>query len=316
MLFMVKNGIFMEEFFLTSVYKFGDSMKKIIMAVILLSSLINAQNNFKEKNELLPNFSGALYLDQQTIPNLSPKFDSKENEKKKSPILAASLSLVLPGAGEFYSERYLKSAIFLAAEITAISVGLIYDKKGDDQTNFFQNFANQHWSVDRYAKWVVTNATKVNSAVNPANYNVFVNGKVNWNELNRLESDLGSYFSHRLPYYGEQQYYELIGKYPQFNVGWDDFGDENTPFEYDPTRKNLTKNFVYYSIERGKANDYYNIAAKAVVVVIVNHFISSLDAAWSAHNFNRSFDMNVSLEKFNNGLTLYYYPQLNLQYKF
>jgi len=54
---------------------------------------------------------------------------------------------------------------------------------------------------------------------------------VNLGELNRLEGDLGGYYSHQLPPHGEQ-YYEEIGKYPQFNVGWDDFGNENTPFTY------------------------------------------------------------------------------------
>lgn len=291
-------------------------MKKIFLIFILFASLIDAQKLLNNGKEINSSLSGVLFLDKYSFSQTSFNYKSIENEKKKSPFVAAGLSLVLPGAGEFYSERYIKSAIFIAAEVTAIAIGLVYDKKGNDQTNFFQDYANKHWSVERYAKWVVTNATKVNNSVNPNNYNVFVNGKVNWNELNRLESDLGSYFSHRLPYFGEQQYYELIGKYPQYNVGWDDFGDENTPFEYDPTRKNLTKNFVYYSIERGKANDYYNIAAKAVIVVIVNHFMSAFDAAWSAHNYNKSFDMNMSLEKFNNGLTSYYFPQLNLQYNF
>ena len=263
--------------------------------------------------------SGSLNLDSKISFDKSEKFSKDNikniNENKKSPLLAGALSFVVPGAGEFYSESYIKSAVFVAIEATAITIGLIYDKKGNDQTDFFQNYANQHWSVERYAKWTVKNASSINNEITDVTqYKVFYsNGTVNWQELNRLENAIGKYYSHRLPYYGEQQYYELIGKYPQFNVGWDDFGDENTPFVYgDP----LTEKFHYYSEERGKANDFYNIASKAVIVVVVNHIISALDAAWSAHGYNSNLQMHASIEKYNTGFKTVYYPQLNLQYSF
>jgi hypothetical protein len=263
--------------------------------------------------------SGILQFDSKIVFDQAAPVMPDESKNlannKKSVWLAAGLSLVIPGAGEFYTEKYLKSAIFVALEAAAITVGLIYDKKGNDQTISFQNFADQHWSVERYANWTLYHAQSINSSVNPSDYHVINNnGKVNWSELNRLESDLGGYYSHHLPNYGEQQYFELIGKYPQFNVGWDDFGDDVTKaFSYgDP----LTPRFVYYSHERGKANDYYNVASKAVIVVMINHFISAIDAAWSAHKYNKGLDMKVSLERYNQGFQTVYYPQLNLKYNF
>ncbi|MEW6654864.1 MAG: hypothetical protein AB1394_15530 [Bacteroidota bacterium] len=294
-------------------------MKRLLSLFFLPLILLNAQELKQNQAQL----SGVLSLDSQIssliIQQAQVKSPLDETAAKKKPLVAAGLSLLLPGAGEFYSESYLKSAIFLAIEAAAIIVGLSYDKKGDDQTAAFQNFADKHWSVVRYAKWVTNpaNAKKIKFDIDLSQFAVFnSNGKVNWNELNKLESALGSYFSHKLPFFGEQQYYELIGKYPQYNVGWDDFGDENTPFEYKADRSNLTKKFIYYSIERGKANDYYNIASKAVMVVFANHIISAVDAAWSAHSFNKNIQFQASLEKFQNGITSYYYPQLNLQYRF
>lgn len=294
-------------------------MKRLLIFLLLPLVFTTAQELTQNKSQL----SGILAFDSKTVnvsvQELVVKLPLEEGVSKKKPMVAAGLSLILPGAGEFYSESYLKSAIFIAVEVAAIAVGLAYDKKGNDQTTFFQGYADQHWSAVRYAKWVSNpaNTKNINSAIDPTKYNVLTtSGKVNWGELNRLETDLGSYFSHKLPYYGEQQYFELIGKYPQFNVGWDDFGDENTPFEYKADRSNLTKNFVYYSVERGKANDYYNIASKAVIVVFVNHIISALDAAWSAHSYNKNIELHTSLEKFQNGFTSYYYPELHLQYRF
>ncbi len=294
-------------------------MRKIFLLLLFgCFFLFNSGNllfaQTKEQNILV----GSLCFDSKiSFENSSKIFlDEKNNwnEKRKSPFLAAALSLALPGAGEFYSESYIKSTVFIAIEAAAITVGLIYDKKGDNQTIFFQNFADANWSVERYARWTIKNANLINSKIDPAQYQLFnANGKVNWNELNRLESDLGSYYSHRLPRKGDQQYYELIGKYPQFNVGWNDFGDENTPFKYgDP----LTKNFLYYSKERGKANDFYNIAAKAVVVVVVNHIFSAIDAAWSASRFNKNLELRASIQKFDERFRTVYYPQLNLQYRF
>jgi hypothetical protein len=271
---------------------------------------------FAQEEEL--KLSGILYVDSKTsfdnvLVNNVDNSNLAMNEAK-SPLLGAALSFAVPGLGEFYSKSYIKAAAFFAIEVAAITVGLIYDKKGDDQTNVFQNYANEHWSVQRYAKWTVTNAKNINTNINPDDYNVFTNtGSVNWNELNRLETDLGSYYSHRLAYKGEQQYYEMIGKYHQFNPGWDDFGDENTPYVYgDP----LTEKFLFYAKQRGEANDFYNIASKAVIVIVANHFISALDAAWSASRFNKNLELSSELKKFDMGFDTYYYPQFNLRYRF
>ncbi|MBI3125172.1 MAG: hypothetical protein HYZ10_12285 [Ignavibacteriales bacterium] len=295
-------------------------MKRYVSLFFLLPVIFASAQELKQNQTQL---IGVLALDSKmvdvSVQANQIKSPLDETVAKKKPLVAAGLSLLLPGAGEFYSESYIKSAVFLAAEAAAITVGLVYDKKGNDQTTFFQNYADQHWSAVRYAKWVSNpaNTKNINPAIDPTKYNVLTSsGKVNWSALNELESDLGSYFSHRLPYYGEQQYFELIGKYPQFNVGWDDFGDENTPFEYKADRSNLTNNFKYYSVERGKANDFYNIASKAVIVVVVNHLISAIDAAWSAHSYNKSIELHTSIEKFQNGFTSYYYPELHLQYRF
>src|SRR5512143_3918645 len=50
---------------------------------------------------------------------------------RKSPWLAAGMSLVVPGAGEFYAERYLKSAVFLAVEVGVWALAYHFDRKGD-----------------------------------------------------------------------------------------------------------------------------------------------------------------------------------------
>jgi hypothetical protein len=207
----------------------------------------------------------------------------------KSPWLAAGLSMAVPGAGEFYAESFWKSAGFFALDVAAWVLAYSYDRRGDRQTDSFQDFANQHWSVAKYAQYALDNLAPPGAAYD----GLFVSGtegrppweRVNWQVLNRMERDIsatqkGQYYSHTLPPYNDQQYYELIGKYPQFNQGWD---DALPIFVYgDP----VTAQFLYYSKERGKANDYYNNASTFVVVAVVNHVLSAVDAAWSAGTYN------------------------------
>ncbi|MFC2135853.1 hypothetical protein ACFLTH_14655, partial [Bacteroidota bacterium] len=238
-------------------------------------------------------------------------------ENAKSPLLGGFLSLIVPGAGEFYAESYLKSIIFIAIEAAAISTSVIYEGKGDDQTASFENFAHEHWNAGRYARWTITNLEIINPSLNPDDYTgLFIDverTQVDWTVLNQLENDIGGYYSHRLAPFGDQQYFEMIGKYPQFNPGWDDFGDENTPFQFGDE---VTENFSFYSGERGKANDYYNIASKAVIVTVINHVISAIDAAWTTSRYNKNLKMKMELEKTNIGYSTEYYPSLHIQYRF
>ena len=80
-----------------------------------------------------------------------------ERSKLKRPLLGGAMSLLVPGAGEFYSDRFLKSAIFFAVEVPAITGAIAYNNKGNNQTTAFQNYANQHWSAVDYATWISLN---------------------------------------------------------------------------------------------------------------------------------------------------------------
>lgn len=247
----------------------------------------NAQIDFIGKAELLEG------------PRLQDETAGAAEARRKSPWLAAGLSVVLPGTGEFYAESYWKSAAFLAVEVAAWVVAYTYDHKGDRQTDFFQDYADLHWNVIKYASYTESNLHPPHPPYNwliPGRGGAATWNQVNWDELNRMERDIGDYYSHTLPPHGEQQYYELIGKYPQFNMGWDD-ANTSWPADYSSMVANLTPNFRYYSTERGKANSYYNTASTFVTVAIINHVLSSLDAAWSATEYNHGLHAQVGFQR-------------------
>jgi hypothetical protein len=251
----------------------------------------------------------------------SPGQDFPENENstvQKSPWLAAGLSLLVPGTGEFYAESYWKAAAFFALEVAAWTIAYTYDQKGDDQSVFFQGFANEHWSVVRYAQWSLDNAGNINPTItDPGEYQVFdIEGNVNWAELNRLERAIGEWYSHTLPPFGEQQYYELIGKYQQYYQGWDDADPSLTTYDaIDARLASSNTRFVYYAGERGKANDFYNTASTAVTLAIVNHLISAIDAAWSASLANSRMQARVGLQRVPRGDTYTSVPSLKLSFR-
>lgn len=310
---MVKKYKFMEEFYLTSV---SNKIFLIIFSLIIFNNYIMAQSSSLEGN---------IYFDQKTAFEKTFNYNQENSEGKKAPFLSALMSFAVPGLGQLYTKDYLMASVYIAVEAAAVTVGLIYDKKGNDQTKVFKQYANAKWDVAKYARWTIDNLENhlnplMGNNLNASDYqNLFLDQartKVNWDVLNRLESDIGGWYSHRLERFGEQQYYEMIGKYPQFNPGWDDFDSESL-FTYTNSHKDpVTPHFDYYSRLRGKANNFYNVASKAVIVVIVNHFISAINAAWTTARYNKKFQSNLSIDKVTLGPYTDYSTKLNLQYSF
>jgi len=251
-----------------------------------------------------PNLLSAQLSLSDTIIADQPYTSLKE---EKSPWLAGLLSLGVPGAGELYTKSYLKAALFIAAEATSWIVAYSYNKKGDKQTDKFHDYANLHWSAQRYALWSYNNIGDLsNNQLSNANYDPVPDGEdpdcgppfdcVVWSELNRMERDISSSgfngYTHQLPHYGEQQYYELIGKYDQFSRGWDD-ADQGPPSSL-PLRSN-SQRFYEYAKMRAQANNYYDVAGTFVSVAVINHVISALDAYWSATRYNKALHAEVKM---------------------
>jgi len=236
------------------------------------------------------------------------------NPEQKSVWLATILSAAVPGAGQAYNGDFWKTAIFVGLEAGLITAAILYNNKGDDKTKEFEAYADENWSVVKYANWLIANRTALglpegNVTIDP-NTSLKPWERVNWTELNHVESR----FSHKLPKYGEQQYYELIGKYPQYNHGWRDQLNDNTP-EYNA---NLTPMFLGYSQMRGEANDFYNASSRFIVFVVINHILSAGEAAWSSAVFNKNLSMNLRLspEIINTAMDVEFIPKLNVSLRF
>jgi hypothetical protein len=281
---------------------------KFLILITFITSISFSQT--KDKIVL----SGNLSADAKIIFNnfsepVTPQFMFSV-ENKKSPILAGVMSLLIPGSGEIYVGEYLKAGIFLAIEAAVVTTAIVYDGKGDDKTTEFQNYADDYtnpdhnWSVVKYAEWLITYEQGDPNMILSNDPNRPPWEQVDWDLLNASEKG-----SHKLPPHGDQQYYELIGKYHQYSSGWNDFtGGGN--------KDQISPNLIYYSGMRGEANDFYSVASTAVIGIYVNHFLSALDAVWSAAQFNNDLAVKVRLENIQLTNRTEFYPKIYFTYSF
>jgi len=293
-------------------------MKMSIIKYCLISLsffTINFAQNVEQENYKL---TGNLLADSKIVLNdyaqSTVVFALDDIPEKKSPVLAGVMSAVLPGSGEIYVGEYLKAAIFLTVEATLITVAVVKNNEGDRLTSEFEAFADEHWSVVDYAEYLRDHRTEL-GLPEDCNIDEIINQDeslppweriTDWAALNHCESP----FSHHLPTYGQQQYYELIGKYPQYSCGWDEFDPAIDAFRYVPQ---IMKD---YSIMRGNANDAYNVASTAVIGIYINHLLSAIDAVWSATSYNKNLAVKMRVENVQLANRIEFVPTLNISYNF
>ena len=287
--------------------KYKINLTIIISFLVLSSEYSFSQTEINDQIEL----TGNLYTDSHLIMdnyfelNSNPLADDMPT--KKSPVLAGVLSAIIPGAGQIYNEDYWVAAAFVVVEAALITTAVVYDNKGDEQTDYYESYADQNWSVVEYAEWL----NEYNPETEP---DIVIDYDtpglqpweriVDWNQLNEAETG-----SHNLPPHGEQQYYEMIGKYHQYSPGWNDFtGGSN--------KELISPNFEYYSGERGQANDYYNTSSTAIVGVYINHLLAAAEAVWGANRFNDKLAINLRVEPYNFASGTELVPTLKMKFSF
>jgi hypothetical protein len=274
--------------------------------------------------------TGNLQYDLSTDINGDSSADSSDaartvdSKRLYSPLRAGLFSAVIPGAGQFYTKNYWQSAAFFGAEVLMWVLYATYEKKGNNQTDLFQNYADKYWSVAQYAGWINANfgqAIAINTDQSLPSWE-----RVHWDELNAVEDAIGETvgtgFSHKLAPHGDQQYYEMIGKYSQFGGGWDDAktfqpgGFTKEDVTANNGIGNVSPRFLAYSKMRGDANSFYNIATTVSYIIVANHVLSALEAVWNASKLNHRIKLEGHIESRQiEGNIVEFVPTLHLEYE-
>lgn len=229
---------------------------------------------------------------------------------QKSTRKAFFLSMLIPGLGEYYvgSKR---GFVFLGIEAVAWYIYITRTKQGNDLDTQFKNFADTHWHyadtksstgedlVYTYWNWFKDKLREngFSDSVSPTNFTA----------IDSLTQALvgKSGISHTIPSTKTQQYYEMIGKYPQFVYGWEDItknnaalrdstGKANGNFDED-IRNVVSPDRNQYMNMRKQSNDKLKLGQDGIDLMIINRMVSAIDAARLAYHHNKKIDSELSM---------------------
>lgn len=247
-------------------------------------------------------FIRPLLMRDQTSPAYDNSIQKLFTEK---PGLALLSSGILPGSGQLVNKNWIRGGLYAALEVAAIYMVVEFDNRGDRGQRRYENFADQNWSVTQYAKWLV-DYHDVNGLNNSAleNLRSMVDGvepafdtDIDWNtidiEILRAVERRSQFvtpdnlsnntFSHILPAYGSQQYYELISKYYQFQAGWRDYYSFHETNSSNPYIISGSGTYASDMFFRGAslADDFNNdlrTSKNFRLILIANHVLSAFDS--------------------------------------
>ncbi len=259
-------------------------------------------------------------------------WNPRREDKARSIPLAFGMSALLPGAGQAYNRTWTKAAAALGLEAAVFTVWSLTKSKGLSGEDDFRAFAHQGWDPARYSRWLndyvvyLTDEFGHNVSAPPAMVpsgvdftqpgawtdqeraavNAFFN-QVRAIERQVFHPETLATFSHQLPGFGEQQYYELIGKYFQFAPGWGDYpewraSDGSFTVAIDPERTgaggskpNVSPTFFSYAEDHAAAQNLLRTASHLSSLFVVNHLLAAIDAAVTAKLRNDRISTSMTL---------------------
>ena len=272
----------------------------ILLSIIVINT-IHAENN----SSILVYNNNMYYLIERSFSRLDSAISNKS--QKKSVLRATLYSAVIPGSGQYYAGSIWKAILFSGIEIAGWTAYFVYNSKGINQDNEMRQYGDQHWDEKRYWSWLyfkggldsyvseLSEYKRLNYETDENEILVVYNKQV-VNSLRFLESALGQ--THHLPETKTQQYYEMIYKYlTQFGNAWDDADFYQT---YYGNTNRMTQHMLTYRDMRNEMNDLYDTASAASNVILINHILSALDAAWTTSVYNRTLriELRVNSKKY------------------
>jgi hypothetical protein len=267
----------------------------LILTPLLFNICLAKDSSLYDLNQVLMNRAELSVQLQQNIDDEMQESE-KGNGAQKSIARSVLYSAVVPGLGQFYTGSYIKAGLFAAVEITSWVVNIHYNSLGDDKDAEYRGFANNNWSEQRYWSYVYYRVKgDPDFNLDPSNFIIDDSNPdkpiiVNWQDV---EGDLEHYangeyisgFTHTLPATKTQQYYEMIGKYPeQFGNAW---ADANFNTTYSGFNNRVTPMNDRYTNLSKESERLYDKAGYGSMVALINHVLSAVDAGFTTRGYNR-----------------------------
>lgn len=245
--------------------------------------------------------------------------------KYKSPRKAMFMSLVVPGSGQLFvggsNFTYVRGGVYLALEAALWGSWYYFSvNKYDKQVKKYKKFAKNHFSIGQYEKKMrdLYDADAVNYE-SEFRTRYFGSRETFCEGIFGNASMHGCYDKSKL-YYNDVEYVNDFVKNPKklgdemdkidfddastvfqqiadnaYVLGWDDVEKEAVAGNLDLENPNsetvplgTSDNRDEYRSMRKKANDYADMQAWFFGGIILNHIISAVDAAFTAHTYNKT----------------------------
>jgi hypothetical protein len=173
--------------------------------------------------------------------------------------------------GETVTGHYLRGTPLLAADVALLSGAVSQNGEGDDKTEEFERFADEHYSEQLWSEHLA------------GTYGNFVN---EFFDVGTTPSSVPLYVPKSVD---EREWYENIGKWEVFYFGWEeydpDFVSSNPDYDggYWPTEPNpvfSVPSREKYVDMRGEANDAYELRDTLLSVSLLLRVFSLLQVAY------------------------------------
>lgn len=244
---------------------------------------------------------------------------SEPELKTKSTRKAFFLSMLVPGLGETYvgSKRGIA---FFAVEALSWWMYLSNTNEGNDLEDDYQRYADTHWHYTEttasggseldhnywlWLKYQFQQVNKFDDTLDPKDYKT-INELLDYTVQNS-NSPIFGHSIHNLPSTKTQQYYEMIGKYPQFVYGWEDVGNTSlNPTIRDDQDKinmgvavNLVKSpmRIKYEDMRDDSNNKLKAGQRGIHLMLISRVVSAVHAGRLAYHHNQKMKSELSSVK-------------------
>ena len=252
------------------------------------------------------------------------------NDEVNYPGKPLIMSLVLPGAGQFYNESpFWKTASFLGVEIVSVLAYNYYQKEAERRKDAYQEFADQNWTLNNWVTNRFTPPTHMHESQGWNNFEaltkltgthdmrLIISGDLA-NELNITRVSSDSLDAHPEWFYSgdimvvrDRHFYENIGKYDQFVGGWEDaatawyweekdVGDSTEIVIKTPMKQDFID-------QRFESNRMLSAAKYSITVLMFNHVLSGIESVWTNQKKANANKMQQSSKRRSN-IGLVYNP--------
>ncbi len=192
---------------------------------------------------------------------------SSELSTRKRYILPVLLSAILPGAGEISTGHWWRGLPLVGADAATWLGYAHYRREGGDWRSKYEQFADTHWDYGRWQQELRDH------------YGVTqTNDDIRWYDSSDPADNCTCSFIFKDQ--DRQHYYENIGKYKFFYMGWDDFSYNDNE---NAVNSDSAHNRRAFGLMRIESNTNFDHATSMIVVGMATRLLSVAQTVYLVH---------------------------------